>query len=139
MRTSDVLAMLVSAVFGFITGVLIAGWIGGAVGAGLGIAFAFGAARANVRPVITMTVFVGAMTGVLIGSSIMQTICLPNTCVALEATGGVVIGLASLVGVGLVAALVTRSFDEYNEKIEAGQPPPTVGCETEPDPSGPAG
>lgn len=133
MRLSDIAAMLVSAVFGFITGVLIGGWVGGAAGAVLGIAFAFGASRANVRPAITMTVFVGAMTGVLIGSSIVQTICLPESCAALEAAGGVVIGLASLVGVGIVAALVTRSFDEYNEKVEAGEPPPTAGCETEPD------
>lgn len=137
MRPSDLGAILVSALFGFITGVLIAGWVGGAAGAALGVAFAFGAARANVRPAITMTVFVGAMTGVLIGSSIVQTICLPESCVALEVTGGVVIGLASLVGVGLVAALVTRSFDEYNEKVQAGEPPPTAGCETEPDPSEP--
>lgn len=137
MRTSDVISMVVSALFGFITGVLIAGWIGGGVGALLGIAFAIGAAKANVRPVIAMTVFVGAMTGVLIGSSIVQTICLPETCVALEATGGAVIGFATFVGVGLVAALVARSFDEYNEKTEAGQPPPTAGCETEPGSSEP--
>ena len=67
--------------------------------------------------------------GSLIGSSIVETICLPESCVAIEATAAVVVGIASLIGVGLVAALVTRSFDEYNEHQAAGTEPPGVGCE----------
>jgi hypothetical protein len=131
MRTSDVLAVLTSALFGGITGWL----IGGNLGAVLGIA-AFGGlamvgARANVRPAIVATVLVGAMTGALIGSSIVQAICLPSTCTALEITGGLISAVLAFIGVGLVAALVTRSFDEYNERIDAGLPPAGVGCETE--------
>ena len=99
-------------------------------GAIIGIAFAYGAARARVRPVVAITVFAGASAGVLIGSSIVETICLPGTCVGLEITGGVVIGLAAMIGVGMVAALVTRSFDEYNESVAQGKEPPSVGCET---------
>jgi hypothetical protein len=76
-----------------------------------------------------MTVFVGAMTGGLIGSSVVSTICLPATCVPLEITAGVVTAIASFIGVGIVAALVTRSFDEYNERLDAGLPPTGVGCE----------
>ena len=94
-----------------------------------GVVFGFVAARANVRPAITMTVWVGAMTGALIGASIVETICLPDSCVAIEATAAVVTGVAALIGVGLVAALVTRSFDEYNEHQIAGTEPPGVGCE----------
>ena len=131
MRTGDVFAILTSALFGGITGWL----IGGSLGAVLGT-FAFGGlaivgARANVRPAIVATVLVGAMTGALIGSSIVQAICLPSTCTALEIIGGLVSAVVAFIGVGLVAALVTRSFDEYNERVEAGLPPTGVGCETD--------
>ena len=37
----------------------------------------------------------------------------------------------AFIGIGLVAALVTRSFDEYNERVDAGLPPTGVGCETD--------
>lgn len=133
MRGSDIAAAVVTAAFGAVTGWLLAGTVGAAAGVIIGIGFGIVAGRANVRPAITMTVFVGSMAGVLIGASIVETICLPDTCVAIEATAGVVVGLASLVGVGLVAALVTRSFDEYNEHVAAGTPPPTAGCESEPE------
>lgn len=133
MRASDIAATVVTTIFGAITGWLLAGTVGAIVGAVVGLGFGTVAGRANVRPAITMTVFVGSMAGVLIGASIVETICLPDTCVAVEATAGAVVGLASLVGVGLVAALVTRSFDEYNENVAEGKPPPTAGCESDPD------
>ena len=133
MRASDIAATVVTAGFGAVTGWLLAGTAGAVVGAVVGIGFGIVAGRANVRPAITMTVFVGSMAGVLIGASVVETICLPDTCIAIEATAGVVAGLASLVGVGLVAALVTRSFDEYNEHVAAGAPPPAAGCESEPE------
>lgn len=136
-RLSDLAASVVTGVFGAITGLLIAGAVGGVVGAIGGGAFGVLGGWANVRPAVTMTVFVGTMAGVLIGSSIVETICLPDTCVALEAAAGVVTGLAALIGVGLVAALVTRSFDEYHESVEEGRPPPAPGCEAEPDDPGP--
>lgn len=129
MRASDIAAAAVTICFGAITGFMMGGAIPALVGAILGLAFGAITARANVRPAITMTVWVGAMAGALIGASIVETICLPDSCVALEATAAVVVGIASLVGVGLVAALVTRSFDEYGEHQRAGTPPPEVGCE----------
>ena len=135
MRASDLAATAVTALFGLVTGWLVAGTVGAAVGAVIGAGFGWFAGRSSVRPAITMTVFVGSMAGVLIGTSIVETICLPDSCVALETTAGVVVGLASLVGVGLVAALVTRSFDEYNESVAAGTEPPSAGCESEPDDS----
>lgn len=129
MRASDIIALIVTTFFGAISGFMIGGTAAAVVGTVLGSAFGLVAARANVRPAITMTVWVGAMTGALIGASIVETICLPDTCVALESTAAVVVGIGSLIGVGLVAALVTRSFDEYNEHREAGTEPPGVGCE----------
>lgn len=129
MRLSDYFSIVINGVFGFVTGWLIAGNVGGLIGAAMGTAFGTAAARANVRPGIAMTVFVGAMTGGLIGSSVVSTICLPNSCTGLEVLAGVTMAIASFVGVGVVAALVTRSFDEYNEREEAGLPPTGVGCE----------
>ena len=130
MQLTDWVSVVTSAAFGLITGSLLGGTLGAVVGAAIGFAFAYGAGRARVRPVVATTVFAGASAGALIGASIVETICLPDTCVGLEITGGVVIGIASMVGVGLVAALVTRSFDEYNEVVAQGKEPPTAGCET---------
>lgn len=131
MLPGDRFSIAAGIAFGAIAGWFIAG-LGGAIGgAALGAAFAVVAARARVRPLIATTTFVGAASGALIGASIIETICLPDSCEALELTGAVVIGLASLVGVGLMAALVTRSFDEYNESVVEGRPPPTAGCESD--------
>ena len=131
MRQTDVISIIVNALFGAVTGWLIFGSpiFGIALGAFLGAGFGLIAARANVRPGVAMTVFVGAMAGALIGSSVVSTICLPASCVALEITAGVVTAIASFIGVGIVAALVTRSFDEYNERLDASLPQTGVGCE----------
>lgn len=130
MQPTDWVSVATSAAFGLITGSLLGGTATAIAGAAIGIVFAYGAARARIRPTVATTVFAGASAGVLIGSSIVETICLPDTCVGLEITGGVVIGLAAMIGVGMVAALVTRSFDEYNESVVQGKEPPTAGCET---------
>jgi hypothetical protein len=129
MRAGDILAIITSSIFGGITGWLIAGMPGAGIGAILfGLLAALGV-MANVRPAIIATVLVGTMTGLLIGSSIVEAICLPSTCLALEVIGGLIAAGIAFVGVGLVAALVTRSFDEYNERETAGLPPTEVGCE----------
>ena len=130
MQATDWLSVGTSTAFGMVTGSLLGDTGVALAGAIIGGAFAYAAARARVRPIIATTVFVGAAAGVLIGSSIVETICLPDTCVGLEIAGGVIVGLAALIGVGLVAALVTRSFDEYNESVAEGIEPPSVGCET---------
>ncbi len=133
MRASDIAATITTVCFGAVTGWFISGPTLAAVGGVGGLVYGVIASRANVRPAIATTVFVGAMAGALIGASIVETICLPGSCAAAEASAAVALGLASFVGVGLVAALVTRSFDEYNESIAAGAQPPGVGCEAEPD------
>ncbi len=133
MRTSDVLAIVATALFGAVTGALISGTLGAAIGSVFFGALAFVGVRTNVRPAIISTVLVGTMAGGLIGSSIVQAICLPSVCRPLEITGGIVTAGISFLGVGLVAALVTRSFDEYNEREAAGLPPTGVGCETSDD------
>lgn len=129
MRPSDVLSIIASAFFGAITGGLVGGMLGAVIGSAIFGILAFLGTKANIRPAIVSTVLVGTMAGALIGSSIVQAICLPATCLPLEIAGGIVTALVSFVGVGLVAALVARSFDEYNERSEAGLPPTGVGCE----------
>lgn len=133
LRTSDYLTAVVSAGFGFVTGRLLGSTVLAFVGAVAGLVCSLGAARFNVRPAITVTVFAGTMAGVLVGASIVESICLPSTCPALEAAGATVTGIAAFIGVGIVAALVLRSFDEYNEHVVAGTPPPTPGCEVPPE------
>lgn len=130
MRAGDALAVASTATFGGVTGWLLAGLPGAIIGGiGSGILALIGA-RANIRPAIVSTVLVGTMAGALIGSSIVQAICLPAICRPLEIVGGFIAAGLSFIGVGLVAALVARSFDEYNEREEAGLPPTGVGCET---------
>ncbi len=133
MRPSDALSIGINLFFGAFTGWMTIGTAGAVFGGVLGAAFGYGAARINVRPGIAMSVFVAAMSGALIGSSVASTICLPDTCRSIEATAGVVTAIASFIGVGIVAALVTRSFDEYNERLDAGLPPTGIGCEEEDD------
>lgn len=129
MQASDIASVIATTFLGAVTGWLIGG-IPGAVVAGIFFgALAFGGARANIRPAIVSTVLAATMVGGLIGSAIVEAICLPSTCTSLEATGGLVTAVLSFVGVGLLAALVTRSFDEYNEREAAGLPPTDVGCE----------
>lgn len=132
MRNSDIAATLVTVFFGAVTGWFIGGSIIAIVGGVGGLVYGIIASRANVRPSIITTVFVGSMAGALIGASIVETICLPGSCAAAEAGAAVALGLASFVGVGLVAALVTRSFDEYNESMASDAAPPGAGCESEP-------
>jgi len=132
MRPSDLAATVICAMFGGITGWMLGStFLAVLIGTG-GAAVGIIAGRANVRPAITMTVFVGAMAGALVGASIVETLCLPDTCVPLEMTAAGVSAIAAFIGVGLVAALVTRSFDEYNEHVAAGKEPPAPGCEVEP-------
>jgi hypothetical protein len=132
MRPSDIAASFVVAAFGGLTGWMLGGIVGLLIGVAGGTLFGVVAGRMNVRPTITMTVFVGAMTGALIGASVVETICLPASCVAVESGAAIVLGIGALIGVGLVAALVARSFDEYNESVSAGRKPPEPGCEAEP-------
>ena len=129
MRASDAFAVITSLLFGGVTGTLVGGALGAVTGAILFGMLALVGVKANVRPAIVVTVLVGTMTGWLIGSSIVEAICLPSNCAALETIGGLVGAAIAFIGVGLVAALVTRSFDEYNERDAAGLPPTGVGCE----------
>ena len=117
-----------AAVAGMIPGLLLAGPIGGAIGAGAGGVMGVIAERADVRTVVALAVTAGTATGVFVGASIASVLCFPSTCLWIEIAAGVATGLGTLVGVGMIAALTARSFDEYRTAVTANRPPPTTGC-----------
>jgi hypothetical protein len=52
----------------------------------------------------------------MIGRSIAAALCRPGTCLGVEIVAAVLTGIGAFVGVGLIVALATRSFDEYRER-----------------------
>lgn len=89
----------------------------------------------GVRPLVAAPVGIGAGIGAYLGGTIVGVLCEPAGCPAFEATAASATGIGALVGIGLVVALATRSFDEYQEAIERGTPPPTSSCGIEERPS----
>lgn len=100
---------------GALPGWLLAGSGGVILGAGVGGAIGVLAARFEVRIVVAAAVTAGAVIGALIGGNVVGVICRPDTCVGLEITTAVLTGVGAFVGVGIIAALATRSFEEYRE------------------------
>jgi hypothetical protein len=97
---------------------LAGGWWAGAVpglivGGLVGIAAAYAIWSLGVRTVVAVPVVAGTFLGAVIGRAILRAICLPDSCVAFEVFGAVGTAVGAFVGVGLVVALVVRSFDEY--------------------------
>lgn len=113
---------------GMVPGLLLAGPLGGAIGAALGGVMGAIAERASVRRMVALPVIAGTATGVFVGASIASVLCRPATCTWLEVGAGIITGIGALIGVGMIAALTARSFDEYREAVAAKRPPPTTGC-----------
>lgn len=113
---------------GMMPGLLLGGPMGGAVGGAVGAVMGFVAERAGVRTGVALAVIGGTATGVFVGASIASVLCYPSTCVWIEITAGAVTGIGALIGVGMIAALTARSFDEYRGAVAAKRPPPTTGC-----------
>ena len=84
--------------------------------------------RAEVRPVVAVFVIAGTITGAFVGAAIAALLCQPESCLGVEIAAGVLTGIGALVGVGIIAALTARSFDEYRTAVAANRPPPTTGC-----------
>jgi hypothetical protein len=101
-------------IVGLVGGVLFlpdATW--GGLGFILGVGLGFLMARAGVRPAIGPTIAGGAVVGGWIGREIVRALCLPGSCTTVEVFGGVGTGIGAMFGIGLVTALVVRSFEEY--------------------------
>lgn len=114
--------------------VVIAGLIGGAVGwfidqsvawllvgAVTGSGTAAMVNLAGVRTVVALPVGVGAGVGAYLGGTIVGVLCEPAGCPVVEAGTALVTGIGALIGIGLVVALATRSFDEYREGVAGRQ------------------
>ena len=94
------------------------------MGALFGAAAGYAVVKLDVRSGVAIPVVAGTMLGAVIGSSVVRAICLPRTCVTFEVLAAVGTAIGAFVGVGLVVALVTRSFDEHRGLTEAEPPPP---------------
>lgn len=113
-------------------GWLLGDTVGLAIGALIGLLFGVAALAAGMRPVVGVSLVAGGTGGAVIGQGIAAALCRPGSCTGVEAAAAVVTAIGALIGVGLVVALVTRSFDEYREAVAANRPGPTPGCETDP-------
>ncbi len=98
-----------------------AGWT--VLGLVAGLVFGWLMARAGVRATVGPAIVGGGIVGAWIGREIVRALCLPGSCVNVEVAGSVITGLGSTLGIGLVVALVVRSFDEYWENRQNQQPP----------------
>jgi len=113
--TQDITTLAVCSTVGALAGWALGAWGGAAIGIGMGVGYAVLANRLLVRAPVAIAVFAGTIVGALLGRNIAHVLCLPGSCVGVEITAALLLGAGALIGVGLVAALVTRSFDEYRE------------------------
>lgn len=106
------------------------------IGAVVGLGTAAMIVVFGVRPLVAAPVGIGAGIGAYLGGTIVGVLCEPAGCPAFEAAAASATGIGALVGIGLVVALATRSFDEYQEAMQRGAAPPTSSCSVEdpPDP-----
>jgi hypothetical protein len=133
MRPADVIAALSLLLAGVGSGLLLGGPVAITLGVLVGVGLGAASSAVRLRPLVAVSVAAGGLAGVFVGASVVRVLCLPATCDGLEAFSGAITGAGAVVGVGVVVALVTRSFDEYREAIDAGRPPPEPGCETDGD------
>mgnify|MGYP001814798157 CR=1 FL=1 len=123
---SSIAAIAVAAAFGGALGALVDPiWaiVGGLTGLGTALLISV----YLIRPVVAIPVAVGAGIGAYVGGTIVDVLCEPEGCPAFVAFGATVTGIGALVGIGLVVALATRSFDEYRESVarrSADEQPP---------------
>lgn len=114
----------------------IAGWLVGrsliwaTIGAVVGLGIAIMIVVYRVRPLVAAPVGIGAGIGAYLGGTIVGVLCEPAGCPAFEAVAATTTGIGALVGIGLVVALATRSFDEYQQAVARGAAPPATSCST---------
>jgi len=120
MRTADFAMVAVMGGLGSIAGILFGpGAAFGVLGLIVGLGVGWLMARAQVRAVVGPTIIIGGIVGAWIGREVVRALCLPGSCTTVEVAGGLITGVGSVFGIGLVVALVVRSFDEYRETRDA--------------------
>jgi hypothetical protein len=113
--TDRVVALGACLAAGAFPGWLLGGTGGTILGVVVGGVIGVLAAHFQVRVAVAAAVTAGAVIGALIGSNVVEVICRPGSCVGLEMATAVLTGVGAFVGVGIIAALATRSFEEYRE------------------------
>ncbi|MFQ5554948.1 MAG: hypothetical protein ACE5GC_06215 [Acidimicrobiia bacterium] len=127
----DLPTIAATLVLGAVAGAALGATVGALVGGLTGALFGFAASATGVRPLVTLIVGSGTLVGFVLGRGVVRVLCAPSGCPATEWTAGAATGVGALIGVGLVVALATRSFDEYREAVAANRPPPEPGCESD--------
>jgi hypothetical protein len=121
---ADAALVVVMAAAGWVAGLLFTpgpGW--SFVGLVLGLAAGWLMAWSGVRRAVGPSIAIGGIVGAWIGREIVRALCLPGSCPRVELAGATVAGLGSLLGIGLVVALVVRSFEEFAEGRRPDPPP----------------
>lgn len=134
-KRAVVLAVLLTAI-GVGVGAVAAAVPGATIGGLAGLATGIAIGATGMRPLVAVSVATGTVIGFIVGRSIVSVLCAPEGCATVEWVAGVATGAGALVGVGLVVALATRSFEEYHEAVAAHRPPPEPGCEADESPEG---
>ena len=87
------------------------------------------------NPWILIPVLLGAAIGGVIGWSVTTVSCRPGSCVTSAVLVGIGSALVTAIGVLVVAVLVLRSLNEWQQAVRKGEEPPGPGCEVpQPDP-----
>ena len=87
------------------------------------------------NPWVLIPVLLGSVIGGVIGWSVTTVNCGPEGCVTAAVLVGVGSALVTAIGVLVVAVLVLRSLNEWQQAVRRGQEPPGPGCEVpQPDP-----
>ena len=87
------------------------------------------------NPWVLIPVLLGTVIGGAIGWSVTTVSCRPEGCVTAAVLVGVGSALVTAIGVLVVAVLVLRSLNEWQQAVRRGEEPPGPGCEVpQPDP-----
>ena len=111
---ADIFLVAALGALGWLAGILFApgrGW--SLIGLAIGLAVGWLMARAGVRRAVGPAIAAGGIVGAWIGREIVRALCLPGSCPRVEAAGATLAGIGALLGIGLVVALVVRSFEEF--------------------------
>jgi len=114
-KLGDILFGAISIAIGIWAGQSLGNTPGAIMGAIVGFGNGAVVAYLKLRFSIAIPVLSGTVAGGLLGRSIVRAICFPGTCNSAEVAAALLTGVGSLIGVGLVTALVVKSFDEYRQ------------------------